>query len=73
LADWSGVSEEIAQMLEVLGGKQIPVLAIFPAGRPNEPIVLRGGYSKATLLKAIDEAGPSKTTAANSGSVTDAR
>lgn len=73
LADWTSVSEEIAKMLEVLGGKQIPLLAIFPAGRPNEPIVLRGGYTQATLLKAIDEAGPSQAAAANVRSVTDAR
>jgi thiol:disulfide interchange protein DsbD len=64
VADWTTMSDDVSHMLEVLGSKQIPVLAIFPAGRPNEPIVLRGGYSQATLLKAIAEAGPSQAAAA---------
>jgi thiol:disulfide interchange protein DsbD len=73
VADWSDMNEEIARMLEVLGGKQLPLLAIFPADRPNSPIVLRGGYTKAMLLNALDEAGPSKAAATNRGSVTDTR
>jgi len=59
LADWTEPSEEISEMLELLGSKQIPVLAIFPADRPNEPIVLRGWYSAETLLQKLEEAGPS--------------
>ena len=59
LADWTDPDPEISQMLELLGSKQIPVLAIFPASRPNQPIVLRGGYTRQTLLNKLEEAGPS--------------
>jgi hypothetical protein len=37
------------------------VLAIFPAGKPNEPIVIVGGYTRAQLLKQLREAGPSQS------------
>lgn len=60
LADWTNPNTEISEMLELLGSKQIPVLAIFPADRPNEPIVLRGWYSTDTLVEKLQQAGPSK-------------
>ncbi|MCA9120662.1 MAG: thioredoxin family protein [Planctomycetaceae bacterium] len=60
LADWTKANAEISEMLELLGSKQIPVLAIFPADRPNEPIVLRGWYSTDTLIEKLNQAGPSK-------------
>ena len=62
-ADWTRTPPEITKMLELLGSKQVPVLAIFPAGNPNEPVVLRGGYTQATLLEALKKAGPSKIAA----------
>ncbi len=60
LADWTDGSEEIQRMLESLGSRSIPVTAIFPAGRPNEPIVLRDLLSQGQLLNALREAGPSR-------------
>jgi suppressor for copper-sensitivity B len=59
-ADWTHRQPEVTKMLELLGSKQVPVLAIFPAGNPNQPIVLRGGYAQQTLLDALQKAGPSK-------------
>jgi suppressor for copper-sensitivity B len=59
-ADWTHGQPEVTRMLELLGSKQVPVLAIFPAAAPDKPIVLRGGYTKATLLEALKKAGPSK-------------
>ncbi|MBN2475894.1 MAG: thioredoxin family protein [Pirellulales bacterium] len=59
-ADWTHGQPEVSQMLELLGSKQVPVIAVFPAGRPNEPIVFRGGYVRQQLLDALKEAGPSK-------------
>jgi suppressor for copper-sensitivity B len=63
LADWTEPSDEIKLALESLGSKSIPVLAIFPAGKPGEPlpepIVLRDLLSEAQVLAAIEEAGPS--------------
>jgi thiol:disulfide interchange protein len=67
LADWTKGDPEISKMLESLGSKQVPVLAIFPAGRPRDRIVLMGGYTKATLLDKLDEAGPSQDPAVETG------
>jgi suppressor for copper-sensitivity B len=55
-ADWTHNPPEITEMLDLLGGRQVPVIAIFPAHRPNSPIIFRGGYTKQGLLKAIDQA-----------------
>ena len=55
-ADWTHGAEEVTDMLDALGSKQVPVLAIFPAGAPNRPTVLRGGYTKQTLLDALKKA-----------------
>jgi thiol:disulfide interchange protein len=55
-ADWTDRNEEITQMLHLLGSAQVPVLAIFPAGRANEPVILRGGYTKSQLLGKLNQA-----------------
>jgi len=70
-ADWTHASPEVTEMLDLLGSKQVPVIAIFPAGSANAPIILRGGYTQETLLGVLDKAGPSKnhySTAAQTGS-----
>jgi thiol:disulfide interchange protein len=59
-ADWTRGDKDVTDMLESLGSKQVPVLAVFPAGRADKPIVLRGGYTKQTVLDALANAGPSK-------------
>jgi len=68
LADWTDPNEEISEILDLLGSKQLPVVAIFPANRPNEPIVLRGWYTKEELIQKLMEAGPSQGIAAEDGS-----
>ncbi|MBN2578046.1 MAG: thioredoxin family protein [Pirellulales bacterium] len=60
-ADWTRASPEVTEMLELLGSKQVPVIAIFPAGSAYRPIVLRGGYTQEMLLGALEKAGPSKS------------
>jgi thiol:disulfide interchange protein DsbD len=60
VADWTDGEPEVTQMLERLGSKQVPTLAIFPAETPNRPIVLRDGYTQQRLLDALEEAGPSR-------------
>jgi thiol:disulfide interchange protein len=55
-ADWTHGDPEVTRMLAALGAKQVPVLAIFPAGDPNHPIVLRGGYTRQMLLDALETA-----------------
>ncbi|MCY2986266.1 MAG: thioredoxin family protein [Planctomycetota bacterium] len=67
-ADWTDRNPEIGKMLEALGSKQVPVIAIFPAGRPNQPIVLLAGdITQKTLLGKLQEAGPSQTAAKHAG------
>lgn len=61
IADMSDWPEEEGELLARLTrGSSIPVLAIFPAGRPNRPIVLSGFYTQATLFEKLKEAGASR-------------
>ncbi len=63
LADWSDGSDEIRMVLEGLGSRSIPLLAIYPSAKPGEPlpkpIVLRDLLTESQVLAAIDQAGPS--------------
>jgi thiol:disulfide interchange protein len=59
-ADWTNYSPEVTAMLELLGAKQVPVIAIFPAGNPNAPIRFLDGYTKTSILDALRKAGASK-------------
>ena len=60
-ADWTDGDPEVSAMLElVAGSKHVPVVAIFPAGKPNQPIRFLDGYTKSSLLEALRQAGPSK-------------
>ncbi|MCA9166148.1 MAG: thioredoxin family protein [Planctomycetales bacterium] len=59
VADWSDGDEEVSAMLDALGSSQVPVIAIFPAGDAYHPKKLAGAYTRGTLLKKLNEAGPS--------------
>jgi thiol:disulfide interchange protein len=61
LADWSEPSEEIEQKLADLRSRSIPLLAIYPANRPGEVILLKDLIWQKQLLAALEEAGPSTT------------
>jgi suppressor for copper-sensitivity B len=61
LADWTDGSIEIKEMLESLKSNSIPLLAIYPANKPNDPIVLRDVVQRQQVIDAINEAGPSKS------------
>jgi thiol:disulfide interchange protein len=65
-ADWTDGDPAISRKLESLGGKQVPVVAIFPAGRAQQPIVLSGFYTQATLLQKLQDAGASARSRARS-------
>lgn len=62
LADWSEGDEEVEQLLEALGSKQLPVVAIFPANDPYRPKKLSGFYSRGELIRQLRDAGPSVST-----------
>lgn len=61
-ADWTHEAPEVTQFLKWLGFQQVPVIAIFPADRPNEPIIFTGWYTQRDILRALQEAGPSRNT-----------
>jgi suppressor for copper-sensitivity B len=48
-------------MLKTLGAGGVPTIAIFPAKEPNSVILFRGAYTQQAMLKALDDAGPSKS------------
>jgi suppressor for copper-sensitivity B len=58
-ADWSQDSPDVSAMLDILGSRQIPVIAVFSHSDPNHPAVFRGGYTQKDLLDALEKAGPS--------------
>jgi len=59
LADWTDRNDEIKRALAKLQSNSIPVLAIYPAGRPAEVMVMRDVIRKESLLDALRKAGPS--------------
>jgi thiol:disulfide interchange protein len=74
VADYTDRSKEIHELLDRLSGSDLlPVLAIFPAGKPQEPIVLTGGYTTATLLAELDKAGASSDTVAQADAAEEER
>ncbi|HTQ37947.1 MAG TPA: thioredoxin family protein [Pirellulales bacterium] len=65
LADWTHDSPEIKDALAALRWNSIPVLAIFPADRPDKPIVLHDLITQSQLLEALEQAGPSQAIVAD--------
>ncbi len=59
-ADFTDASPENDRLLKALGFQSIPVLAIFPADHPNEPIVLPDLISQGEIIDTLKEAGPSR-------------
>jgi len=62
-ADWTRGDPEVTAMLDRLGSNGVPVVAIFPAGRPDEHMAFIDGYTQAKVLDALEKAGPSKPSA----------
>lgn len=61
LADWTDRNDQIKQKLAELDSKSIPVFAVYPAGKPEEEvIVLRDLLSESQVVEAIKKAGPSQ-------------
>jgi len=59
LADWTSRDEAIGDKLKDLKSNSIPLMAIYPPGSDSKPIVLRDILSESTVLKALEQAGPS--------------
>jgi suppressor for copper-sensitivity B len=56
LADFTDRPPDIKQKLHELQSNSIPILAIFPAGRHDQPIVLRDLVTKKAVLAALRKA-----------------
>jgi thiol:disulfide interchange protein len=63
LADWTDKNDTIKQQLAELKSNSIPVLAIYPAGKPGEVIILRDTIIEKQVLTALEQAGPSRVAA----------
>jgi thiol:disulfide interchange protein len=59
LADWTEQNDAIKRQLEELDSNSIPLLAIYPANKPGEVILLRDAITQQQLLEALEKAGPS--------------
>lgn len=61
IADWTDKSDTIKNKLAELRSKSIPILAIYPAGKPeSEVIILRDVVTQGQVLEALEQAGPSR-------------
>ena len=66
VADWGTKDPVIGELLDRLqGSRQIPFLAIFPAGQPEKVIRFSGPYTQSTILEALDRAGRSQASQAD--------
>lgn len=58
-ADYTRQDPEVSRLLKSVGAGGVPVVAIYPAGRPQAPIVFRDGYTTGKIVEALQQAGPS--------------
>jgi thiol:disulfide interchange protein len=65
LADWtnrdSQEGQQVKDMLDSLGHSSIPLLAIYPAASPSEPVLLSDLLTESQVLSALRQAGPSRS------------
>lgn len=60
-ADYTRMDPEVTRLLNSVKGGGVPVIVVYPAGKPHEPIIFRNGYTTSQILNALEKAGPSKT------------
>jgi thiol:disulfide interchange protein/DsbC/DsbD-like thiol-disulfide interchange protein len=53
-ADWTNRNPDITRLLSKFGRSGVPLYVIFPAGKPNRPIVLPEVITSGIVLDAID-------------------
>lgn len=57
-ADYTRRPPEVERFLNVLGSKQVPIVAVFSPDNPNSPIIFRDGYTQQMILDALDKSRP---------------
>ena len=55
-ADWTNRNAEITQLLRAFGRSGVPLYVIFPAGRPDHPLVLPEVITAELVMEKLDEA-----------------
>jgi len=55
-ADWTNRNQEITRLLAKFGRSGVPLYVLFPAGRPNQPIVLPEVITPGMVVEAIEKA-----------------
>jgi thiol:disulfide interchange protein/DsbC/DsbD-like thiol-disulfide interchange protein len=55
-ADWTNRNPDITKLLAKFGRSGVPLYVVFPAGRPNEPIILPEVLTTGILLDALERA-----------------
>jgi thiol:disulfide interchange protein DsbD len=55
-ADWTNRNPDITRLLAQFGRSGVPLYVIFPAGKPDQPIVLPEVITKSMVLEAIRKA-----------------
>jgi thiol:disulfide interchange protein DsbD len=55
-ADWTNRNQDITRLLAKFGRSGVPLYVLFPAGRPNEPVVLPELITPGMVLEAIEKA-----------------
>ena len=55
-ADWTRRDPEIARLLRAFGRSGVPLYVLFPAGRPDQPLVLPEVITTGLVLEKLDEA-----------------
>jgi thiol:disulfide interchange protein DsbD len=55
-ADWTNRNQEITRLLAKFGRSGVPLYVLFPAGHPNEPIILPEVVTPGVVIEAIEKA-----------------
>lgn len=56
-ADWTNRNEEITRLLAKFGRSGVPLYVLFPAGKPDQPIILPEVITSGIILDALEKAG----------------
>jgi len=61
-ADWTNKDDQVvSDKLKSLNSNSIPVLVFYPAGKPNEAVILRDIVTQQQVLDELEKAGPSRS------------
>jgi thiol:disulfide interchange protein DsbD len=55
-ADWTSRNPDITRLLAKFGRSGVPLYVLFPAGKPDQPVILPEVITARVVLEAIDQA-----------------